>query len=391
MKKLLFSLYGFAFFNKFLLLAPVYAIFMQQNGVSDLQLSTMFIVSACGTVLGQVPITYITGRLGQRNAMIFGQLLKIAAVLLWLVMPNYAGFATGMVLWGVQAGFRAVAFEGLLYDSVDALGGSDDFARILGRKSTYESAGTALSACGSLLLFFGYTWVTWASVASVLLSILCLLMVSSSYGKVVAPRASIKIHRLFKTGIRICLQTPCLLSVMILCLLVFNIPFLDDFLSPIALQLGIPTEYVGVLPFFLLGCATLGQRFAYKFTRLSNTLLYVLILTVGVGYVSFGMIYTSDALWIMGVSYILFYGLGTLLYAQFQDKIPTRHRSVVLSLYTTLVYLVYMAVCGLIGLGATLGSWRYSIIAQGILMSLVGIIAWVRIRNKCDLTIEDNK
>ena len=55
MKRLLFAIYGFSFFNKFLLLAPVYAIFIQQNGLSDLQLSTMFIVMSGATILGQVP------------------------------------------------------------------------------------------------------------------------------------------------------------------------------------------------------------------------------------------------------------------------------------------------------------------------------------------------
>ena len=387
MKKLLFSLYGFSFFNKFLLLAPVYTIYMQQNGLSDLQLSTLFIVAASGTVLGQVPVTYITGRLGQRNSMIVGQCLKGTAMLLWLFFPCYAGFAAGSTLWGMQAGFRSVAFEGLLYDSVKARGGADEYPRILGRKSTYESVGVALSACGSLLIFLGYAWVTWMSVAAIVLSVLCLLMIPAHHGRRKKTRAQIKIHRLFKTGIRVCAKTPCLLTIMILSLLISNLPFLDDFLSPIGLQLGIPTEYVGVLSFFLLGCATLGQRFAYKFTHLSNMLLYILITLVGLGYITFGTIYTSDALWIMGVAYILFYGIYTLLYAQFQDMIPTRHRSVILSLYTTLTYLVYMVVCGIIGLGASLGSWRYSIIIQGILVTLVGVISWVRIRNKCDLTI----
>ena len=85
MSRLLFSLYGFAFFNKFLLLTPVYSIFMLENGLSDLQLSTMFIVSAFATIMGQMPITFITNRLGQRSAMILGQFLKAIAVLLWLI------------------------------------------------------------------------------------------------------------------------------------------------------------------------------------------------------------------------------------------------------------------------------------------------------------------
>ena len=127
MKRLLISIYGFAFFNKFLLLTPVYAIFMQQNGLSDFMLSSMFILSALGTIFGQFPVTLLTNKLGQRVSMIIGQCLKAFAILLWLVMPNYIGFSVGMILWGVQAGFRSVAFEGLIYDNVAANGAKKDY------------------------------------------------------------------------------------------------------------------------------------------------------------------------------------------------------------------------------------------------------------------------
>ena len=383
MKKLLFSLYGFAFFNKFLLLTPVYAIFMQENGLTDLQLSTMFIISSVATILGQMPITFITNRVGQRWAMIVGQILKIIAILLWLIYPTYAGFVLGMILWGVQAGFRSVAFEGLVYDSVMESGHRREYTRILGRKSTYESIGVALSAFGSLLMFLGYTWVTWASVFAILLSILCLILVP--YRPIQRKVQKIQFKKMLRTGVKVCFKTPCLMSIMILTLLVGNVPFLDDFLSPIALQIGIPTEYVGALSFFLLVCATVGQRYAYKFARLTDWVLYSLIGLVGLGYITFASLYNIGSLWIMGVAYMLFYGIYTLMYSRFQHMIPLGHRSVVLSLYTTLMYIVYMIVCGIIGLGATLGSWRYSIIILGIMMMVLCAWALVYVRNRCRL------
>ena len=206
MRRLLLGIYGFAFFNKFLLLTPVYTIFMQQNGLTDFQLSTMFIVSSLGTILGQVPITNITNHLGQRWSMMIGQILKTVAILLWLVMPNYAGFFIGMFMWGIQAGFRGVAFEGLVYDSVASYGGRADYSRILGRKSTYESIGVALSAFGSLLMFMGYTWVTWASVVAILLSMVCLLIIP--YNPTMSGRTTATVHmiKLLKTGVKICLR-----------------------------------------------------------------------------------------------------------------------------------------------------------------------------------------
>ena len=385
LKRLLVSLYGFAFFNKFLLLTPVYSIFMLENGLTDFQLSTMFIVSAVGTILAQMPIAFITNRVGQRASMILGQILKIIAILLWLVMPNYVGFVTGMFLWGVQAGFRSVAFEGLVYDSVYANGMGKDYTRILGRKSTYESIGTALSAFGSLLMFLGYTWVTWASVVAIVLSIICLLGVQYTPPKQIRAK-TVPFAKIFRTAMRVCLQTPCLITTMLFALLVGNIPYLDDFLSPIGLQIGIPTEYIGVVSLFLLGCATVGQRFAYKFSKISDKLIYALVAVIGLCYMSFGATYSIGTLWLMGVGYILFYGIYTLLYSRLQHMIPSRHRSVVLSLYTTVSYLIYIAVCGIIGLGSMLGSWRYSIVILGAMMLILFLWGKLFLQKQCDVS-----
>lgn len=383
MKRLMISLYGFAFFNKFLLLTPVYAIFMQENGLTDLQLSTMFIISALGTILGQGPITYITNCVGQRWSMMVGQIVKAIAILLWLALPTYVGFVVGMFLWGVQAGFRGVAFEGLVYDSVSAYGARREYSRILGRKATYESVGVALSAFGSLLMFMGYDWVTWASVAAILISMICLLAVPYRPTLSATRVKMVSMRKLICMGIKVCLKTPCLMSVMMLALMVANVPYLDDFLSPIGLQIGIPTEYVGIVPLFLLGCATIGQRFAYKFTNIAETLLYALIGLVGVAFIGFCLDYDVGALWMMGVAYMLFYGIYTLLYSRFQHLIPSHHRSVVLSFYTTVNYVLYMIVCGIVGLGATLGSWRYSIFILGGLMLVISGWAIIFMRGKC--------
>ena len=385
LKRLLVSLYGFAFVNKFLLLTPVYSIFMLENGLTDFQLSTMFIVSAVGTILAQMPIAFITNRVGQRASMILGQILKIIAILLWLVMPNYVGFVTGMFLWGVQAGFRSVAFEGLVYDSVYANGMGKDYTRILGRKSTYESIGTALSAFGSLLMFLGYTWVTWASVVAIVLSIICLLGVQYTPPKQIRAK-TVPFAKIFRTAMRVCLQTPCLITTMLFALLVGNIPYLDDFLSPIGLQIGIPTEYIGVVSLFLLGCATVGQRFAYKFSKISDKLIYALVAVIGLCYMLFGATYSIGTLWLMGVGYILFYGIYTLLYSRLQHMIPSRHRSVVLSLYTTVSYLIYIAVCGIIGLGSMLGSWRYSIVILGAMMLILFLWGMLFLQKSCDVS-----
>lgn len=269
----------------------------------------------------------------------------------------------------------------MIYDEVAAAGRAKEYTRILGRKATFESIGVALSATGSLLMFLGYDWVTWVSVVAIVISVLCLMLIPNRKSESDISHTGFK--AMFRDGVRTCIKTPCMMPIMMLALLVVNVPYLDDFLSPIALQLGIKTEMVGIVPFFLLICATFGQRFAYKFKNISDTLLYTMIGVAGGLYVLFAHVYNVQTLWMLGVAYTLIWCVYTITYARFQHMIPTRHRSVVLSLFTTLTYLVYMLVCAIIGIGATIGSWRYSIWFLGMLVIAVCVWAMIRVRKKC--------
>ena len=200
--------------------------------MSDMQLSSLFIILSVGTFMTQIPVTWMTNKLGQRYAMVFAQGLKAVAFILWLICPTYLGFALGMFLWGVQTAFWNVAFEGMLYDELRARRHHDIYARVLGARSNVVAAGGALSAFGSLLMFAGYEWITYISVAILMLSVVFLLRIK--------PRAHLRSgHRhvrktrfmtLFKTGTRICIRTPCIFLMMMLTLLVSNICYLDDYL-----------------------------------------------------------------------------------------------------------------------------------------------------------------
>ena len=59
-----------------------------------------------------------------------------------------------------------------------------------------------------------------------------------------------------------------------LTLLVRNICYLDDYLSPIGIEIGLPVVYVGLVQFFALGCSVLGQTFAHRFKSVPDWILY---------------------------------------------------------------------------------------------------------------------
>ncbi len=386
LRRFLRNVYGYAFFNKLILLTPVYAVFMQENGLTDIQLSLMFVILSAGTFLTQIPVTWITNKLGAKPAIMLGQLLKAVAFVLWLVWPTFWGFAIGMFLWGMEWAFFNVSFEGMVYDELKARRHQKIYSRVLGVRYNVQAVGTALSAFGSLLMFVGYGWITFASLVSLALSAICIARIKlKSHPN--AKRHIRKTHfmKLFKTGVRICGRTPCILLMLLLSLFVANIAYLDDYLSPIGLEIGLPVEFVGFIQFFILGCAVLGQTFAYRFSRIRDWVLYTMICIAGAMFVVFSLDYSLVGLWALGAAYVLFSGLNILLYSRFQDFVPTAYRSVILSLYSIGDNIIYIGTCLVIGLGGMLGSWRYSILALGMILIGIGLWALLVIRDRCSI------
>ena len=387
LRRFLRNVYGYSFFNKLMLLTPVYAVFMQENGLNDIQLALMFIILSAGTFLTQIPVTWITNKFGAKNAIILGQILKAAAFILWYFYPTFIGFAIGMFLWGVEWAFFNVAFEGLVYDELRARRHQRMYSRVLGVRYNVQAIGTALSAFGSLLMFAGYGWITVASLISLGLSIICILRMdlhSHNFGTTHIRKTNF--IKLFKTGVRICGKTPCILLMLLLSLFIANIPYLDDFLSPIGIDIGLPVEYVGLLQFFVLVCAVLGQTFAYRFTKIRDWILYLIICAGGISFVLFSVFYSLSGLLALGIAYVLFSGLNILLYSRFQDFLPSRYRSVILSLYSIGDNIIYIGTCFVIGLGGMLGSWRYSVMILGMILIGIGLWAILFIRDKCAIS-----
>jgi len=387
LRRFLRNIYGYCFFNKLILLTPVYAVFMQSHGLTDIQLSLMFILCAAGTFLMQIPVTWVTNKLGSKRAIIFGMCLKAIAFTLFYVCPTFIGFSIGMLLWGVEIAFYNVAFEGLLYDELRARRHQRMYARVLGVRYNVQAVGTALSAFGSLLMFAGYGWITFASLVALAVAAICIMRIkvcaSINKAKTVKKTNFIK---LFKTGAKICARTPCILLMLLISLFVANIAYLDDYLSPIGVEIGLPVEFVGLIQFFVLGCAVLGQTFAYRFSRVRDWILYAAICVAGAMFIVFATDYSVRGLWSLGISYILFSAINVLLYSRFQDFLPPRYRSVILSLYSIGDNMVYIGTCFIIGLGSTLGSWRYSLIVLGILLIMVGLWALMFVRDKCAIS-----
>lgn len=381
-KHFLTSIYGYTFFNSLMMLSPVYAIYMQSNGMTDFDISVLLMLWSGAVLATQFPIAACARKCGAKNILFMGQILKAIAFLLWFVFPCYMGFAIGMVLWGMHGAIYNVVSEDVLYDELRARTHNLTYERVLGWRRNVAALGTAFSAAGSLLLLYGYGVVTAVSIVGLAISMLFIMrmhLIQDYHGA--QPGGSSQINAI-KTAISTMRTTPAIISMLILSVLVTNFSYLNDYLSLIGVDIGLPAQYIGIVPFFILCCQVLGQSVAHKFTGVRPCFLYVAIIASGALFGLFAWNYSVSGLLALGAAYIICAIIKIIAYARFQNLTPSRNRMEILSFYSVADQATYMIVCLIIGLGSLMGSWRYSVMIMAILLASLGFWALVFVRRR---------
>ena len=390
LRHFLTSIYGYTFFNALMWLSPVYAVFMQSRGVSDFGISVLLMMWSGAIIVTQFPLTWFARRCGAKNILMFGQIIKIIAFAIWVIWPTFAGFAIGMILWGMHGAIYDTVSEDILYDELGARTQTGIYAKILGRRRNYASAAKALSAAGSLLLFFGYEIITAATIVCLCVSMLFVLRMQlmNDYGnctrRVGADNDTTNISPIHhvRAAIAAFRRTPILIVLMALCVMVTNFSYLNDYLSLIGVDIGLQPEFIGAVPFFILCAQVVGQSVAHRFYNVRGAILYPMIIVSGALFIFFALHYSIWALAAIGVAYTLCAIVRIVIYARFQDNTPTPNRMEVLSFYSITDQATYMMVSLIIGLGSMMGGWRYSIGILGILLCLVGVWATAFVRRR---------
>jgi MFS family permease len=146
---------------------PVYALLFADAGLSLTQISTLFVLWSLVGIVLEVPSGAWADAVSRRALLAGAAVTYAAAFATWVLVPTYAGFAAGFVLWGLSGALSSGTFEALAYDELAALGAKDQYARVIGLGHALAivamTAATLLAA--PLVALGGYALVGWASVA----------------------------------------------------------------------------------------------------------------------------------------------------------------------------------------------------------------------------------
>jgi MFS family permease len=91
---------AFEALHDFIPLYPLYQLLFKDHGLSTAEISTLFVIwSATGFVI-EVPSGAWADSYSRRKLLMLGAFLSALGYTAWIVLPTYAGFALGFVLWG---------------------------------------------------------------------------------------------------------------------------------------------------------------------------------------------------------------------------------------------------------------------------------------------------
>src|SRR4051794_17265697 len=167
-RRLVPTLYAYAFLDEFVLLYPLYTLLFARTGLSTGQISSLFVLWSLTTLTLEVPAGAWADAVSRRLLLSLGPLLGALGFGLWVVAPSYPVFAAGFVLWGAKSALVSGALEALVYEELARDDAAARFAGVWGRAQGVGLAAVLLAIvlASPVVAVGGYAAVGAASVAA---------------------------------------------------------------------------------------------------------------------------------------------------------------------------------------------------------------------------------
>lgn len=163
MKKNIKLLYGFSFFDQFMIVIPLLVPYLGTKEIGMGQFMELQAVFALVIICGEVPAGLLSDMWGRRKTLLLGSVLKAVSFSLLPLWTSYEGFLIYHLTMGIALSLISGGDVALLYDSHLAAGGEKSGgAAMLGNRKLAAQTGVAISALlGSAMVLLSYEHLLW--------------------------------------------------------------------------------------------------------------------------------------------------------------------------------------------------------------------------------------
>jgi hypothetical protein len=158
-------LYGFSFFDPFMIVIPVWVPYLATQGIGMRQFMELQAFFAIVILCGEVPSGLLSDLWGRKKTLLLGSTLKAVSFSLLPLWSSYEGFLFYHLTMGIALSMISGGDVALLYDSHLAADGEKTRATaILGNAKLAQQTGAAVSALvGGAVVMLSYGHLLWAN------------------------------------------------------------------------------------------------------------------------------------------------------------------------------------------------------------------------------------
>jgi MFS family permease len=158
-------LYGFSFFDPFMIVIPVWVPYLATQGITMRQFMELQAVFAIVILCGEVPSGLLSDLWGRKKTLLLGSTLKAVSFSLLPLWSNYEGFLFYHLTMGIALSMISGGDVALLYEWHLAAGGERSRGTaVLGNMKLAGQTGAAASALlGGAVVTLSYGHLLWAN------------------------------------------------------------------------------------------------------------------------------------------------------------------------------------------------------------------------------------
>jgi MFS family permease len=173
-------LYGFSFFDQFMIVIAVWVPYLATQGIGMRQFMELQAVFAVVILCGELPSGLLSDLWGRKKTLLLGSVLKAVSFSLLPMWGGYEGFLFYHLTMGIALSMISGGDVALLYDSYLAAGGErSSGTAVLGNARLAAQTGTTVSALlGAAVVTLSYGHLLWANAILSWIPVLLVLAVT---------------------------------------------------------------------------------------------------------------------------------------------------------------------------------------------------------------------
>ena len=377
MRKSIKNIYTYTFIYSFLLLNPIWVIYLLRIGYSLYYVTILDVIFYLTIVLVSLPLGRVTDRIGKKKALMISSVTTGIGIILFGIFTSFLGITLSYILWGIGVAINSSALESLTYDYSKSH--NLKYLEIYGAVNFLASLSVAVASIvgGFIGQFFGLKVVIIITGIIVIISTVNTLKIKE---KVTANKAVsggigywkfIKERRVFS-----------LLVIRIA--LILDINMMIIFKQPYYEEMGIGTAIIGIIFFIdvlLRGISSLyTQKLSFIAKDRFNSMLFF---TSAIFFTIFipGIMENYLAIFFLILNSVIFGFYSNILSEEVNVLIPTEIRATVLSVIFLISSLITAIAEPLLGYLATVKGVMYTLLIFSfafLIMSSLAIFLYIQ-------------